>query len=301
MGRRLLAVVATAVDGFFRHHAAQHAAGIAYRMLFSLAPLAIVLVSILGLVLRNASLRADAVDLIVRHLPLTAHGAKQAEDAIVAVASPASALGFLSLLVFAWAASGMMASIRTGLEAALEVTQSRPAARAKLVDLLLVLGTSVLVLVVAGLSILGELIRPAIDRATSALGSGVGDTIVQHVVALALFSVVALLLYRFVPARRLRFVDAVAGAIVTALLLLAISLASGWIYTRTTRLSLVYGSLTAALVFLYSIYLYACAVLFGAEFAVAWGRPPSPTSEPFVAQVRRIAKSLFVREKPTEG
>ncbi len=299
MGRRLLAVVATAVDGFFRHHAAQHAAGIAYRMLFSLAPLAIVLVSILGLVLRNASLRADAVDLIVRHLPLTAHGAKQAEDAIVAVASPASALGFLSLLVFAWAASGMMASIRTGLEAALEVTQSRPAARAKLVDLLLVLGTSVLVLVVAGLSILGELIRPAIDRATSALGSGVGDTIVQHVVALALFSVVALLLYRFVPARRLRFVDAV--AIVTALLLLAISLASGWIYTRTTRLSLVYGSLTAALVFLYSIYLYACAVLFGAEFAVAWGRPPSPTSEPFVAQVRRIAKSLFVREKPTEG
>jgi len=298
-GRRLLGILFGAVDGFFRHHLAQHAAGIAYRILFSLAPLAIVLVSIFGLVLRNESLRSDVIDLVLRHLPLTESGAKQAEDAVVAIAKPASALGFLSLFVFAWAATGMMASIRTGLESALDVTVGRPAARGKLIDLGLLVGAAVLVLVVAGLSLLGELIRPSINDATSWLGSGVVDTVIQHAVALALFMLVALLLYRFVPARGIRSRHAVAGAVVTAVLLLGISLLSSWIYTKTTRLSLVYGSLTAALVFLYSVYLYACAVLFGAEVAAAWARPQVESTEPFVAQVKRIALGLFVsRERP---
>jgi uncharacterized BrkB/YihY/UPF0761 family membrane protein len=152
---------------------------------------------------------------------------------------------------------------------------------------------------VAGLSLVGELLRPYVDSATSAIGSNVVNTIVQHAFALIVFAVVALLLYRFVPARGIRSRDAVAGAVVTALLLLGISLLSGWIYTKATRLSLVYGSLTAALVFLYSVYLYACALLFGAEFAAGWSRPPAESTEPFLTTLRRIAIGLFVnRERP---
>src|SRR5262249_24886223 len=149
------------------------------------------------------------IDLILRHLPLTESGAKHARDAVVAIASPASALGFLSLFVFAWAATGMMASMRTGLESALEVTVSRPAARGKLGDLALVVGAAVLVLVVASLSLLGELVRPYFDDATSGMGSRIVNTVIQHAFALFVFAVVALLLYRFVPARRIRTRDAV--------------------------------------------------------------------------------------------
>jgi len=293
--RRLLGILFGAVDGFFRHHLAQHAAGIAYLILFSLAPLAIVLVAVFGLVLRDESRRADVVDLILRHLPLTRSGARQAEDAVVAIASPASVLGFLSLFVFAWAATGMMASIRTGLESALDVTVGRPAARGKLVDLVLVLGAALLVIVVAGVSLLGELLRPLVDDATSGIVSGAVNALIQHAFALVVFTVVALLLYRFVPARGLRISDAVAGAVVTALLLVGISALSGWIYSKATQLTLVYGSLTAALVFLYSVYLYACALLFGAEFAAAWARPPAESTEPFSKTVRRILVGLFVR------
>ena len=45
MLRTLFRVVPAAIDGYFRHRLPQHAAAIAYRVLFSLAPLAIVLVS----------------------------------------------------------------------------------------------------------------------------------------------------------------------------------------------------------------------------------------------------------------
>jgi membrane protein len=81
--------------------------------------------------------------------------------------------------------------------------------------------------------------------------------------------VVVLLLYRFVPARGLRIRDGVVGAILTALLFLLIWLAAGLIHDETTRLSAVYGSLTAAVVFLYSMYLYSSALLLGAEVAAA--------------------------------
>jgi len=76
-----------------------------------------------------------------------------------------------------------------------------------------------------------------------------------------------------------------------------ISFASGLIYERTTRLSVVYGSLTAALVFLYSMYLYASALLLGAEVAAAWSRPQTPGGEPIVTQLRRAVLGLFVRQK----
>ena len=96
-----------------------------------------------------------------------------------------------------------------------------------------------------------------------------------------------MLLYRFVPGRRLRLLDALAGAITTAILLLAISFASSRIYDNVTRLSIVYGSLTAALVFLYSVYLYASALLFGGQVAAAWSAPADPGGEPAIAQIKR--------------
>ena len=36
---------------------------------------------------------------------------------------------------------------------------------------------------------------------------------------------------------------------------------------------MIYGSITVVLVFLYTVYLYASAVLLGAEVAAAWSAP----------------------------
>ncbi len=95
---------------------------------------------------------------------------------------------------------------------------------------------------------------------------------------LALWIATALLLYRFVPAAKLRFRDALAGAIVTAVLLLGISLAGSLLYAKTTQWSLIYGSLASVLVFLYSVYLCANVLLFGGVVAAEWGQTrSSPT------------------------
>jgi membrane protein len=291
VARKLFGVIADALQRFFVDQCPQQAAGIAYRVLFSIAPLAIVLVSIFGLVLQDESLRQDVVDAIVDALPVSAAGRKDVEDAITAIATPASAAGFVSVLVFTWAATGMMTAIRRGLECAMHVTESRPLARGKLVDLLLIVGAAALVLVTVALTLLGHLVQRSLgDRAGTLTG------VLLHAAMFALSIVVVLLLYRFVPARGLRIRDGLVGAIVTALLLLLISLASGWIYERTTSLSVVYGSITAALVFLYSTYLYSSALLLGAEVAAAWSRPRTTNGEPALKQLKRGVAGLFVRQ-----
>jgi len=283
VARKLARVVPAAVRRYFADQCPQQAAGIAYRVLFSVAPLAIVLVSIFGLILQDDGLRADAVDAIVDALPVTVANRQDVEEAITAIATPASAAGLVSLIVFAWAATGMMTAIRRGLERAMGVTESRPTVRGKLIDLALIVGAGALVLVSVVLTVLGTRLH------TTALLPAAG---------FALSIVVVLLLYRFVPTRGLRIRDGLAGAILTGVAFVLISLASGWIYDRTTRLSIIYGSLTSALVFLYSIYLYASSLLLGAEVAAGWARPPATaTGEPIRVQLRRALRGLFVNDR----
>jgi membrane protein len=293
VARKLVQVVPSAVQQFFTDQCPQQAAAIAYRVLFSMAPLAIVLVSIFGLVLQDDSIRASVVDAIVDALPVTVAGRQDVEDALTAIATPASAAGFVSLIVFAWAATGMMTALRRGLERAMDVTRSRPVVRGKLVDLLLIVGAAALVLVSVTITLLGTTLRNAFD-----IGGGLAAVLV-HTATFALSIVVVLLLYRFVPARGLRIRDGLAGAILTAVAFELISLASAWIYDKTTALSVIYGSLTTALIVLYSIYLYACALLLGAEVAAGWARPRprAVSSEPFRTRLLRGVQGLFVDQE----
>src|SRR5215218_8835973 len=125
VAKKLVSAGGSAVRQFFADGCPQQAAAIAYRVLFSAAPLAIVLVSVFGLVLRDDSVRRDVVRAIVDALPVSAAGRKDVDDAIGAIAASASAAGLASLMLFAWAATGMMTAIRRGLECALGVTEPR--------------------------------------------------------------------------------------------------------------------------------------------------------------------------------
>jgi YihY family inner membrane protein len=240
------------------------------------------------------------VNTIVDWLPVSPSGTNDVEDAITSIATPVSAVGLISLVLFAWAASGMMTAIRQGLETAMHVTESRPLARGKLVDFLLIVSAALLVLVTAGLTLLAKFLQSSSGSVAKATGLPAGTLValLLHGGVLVLSVVIVLLLYRFVPARGLSIRDGVAGAIITGLLLQLIALASAWTYERATRLSVVYGSLTAAVVFLYSIYLYSAALLLGAEVAAGWAAPPpTDAAPPIRTQVKEAILGLFVRPK----
>lgn len=288
-------MLALAADRYWADSCPQQAAAIAYRVLFSIVPLAIVLVWMFGLVLNDRQVHDAVVDTIVGALPAAAENRAEVADAITGVANASGVVGLVTLGVFAWTATGMMASIRSGLEVAIHAGGARPMARGKLVDLVLVLGAALLVLATVTATLLDRIAQHALRRIDAATGldSAPAGAWLPRLVAVGGSVGVVMLLYRFVPTRRLRRGDALAGAVTTSLLLLGISLASSRIYDGVTRLSVVYGSLTAAFVFLYSVYLYASALLFGGEVAAAWSEPPDPSSGPWRLQLRRAVRGLF--------
>jgi membrane protein len=178
-----------AIDGYFRDRLSQHAAGIAYRVLFSLVPLTIVLVTIVGVVLQDDARRDQVVDEIVSHLPFTEEGTTNIEDAITRLASPTSAVGLISLVLFFWGSSGMMGAVRTGLEAALRVDPlgRRPAAADGTLHASQAVG--VLLIAVVVLAILAQVVTRLVGGAAEAVGLEGG--LLPEVVRIAIPLVVA--------------------------------------------------------------------------------------------------------------
>ena len=95
---RIGRVLAHSADRYFADSCPQHAAGIAYRVLFSIVPLAIVLVSIFGVILGNEAVHDAVVDTIVGALPSTAASREDVADAITGIATPSGAVGLVTLV-----------------------------------------------------------------------------------------------------------------------------------------------------------------------------------------------------------
>lgn len=304
-GRRVVEVLVDAVDGYFIDRCSQFAAAIAYRVLFAIAPLAIVLTSVAGVVLRDDARRAEVVNAIIDALPVDAAGREDVEKAIVTISTPASLVGLISIVAFAWTATGMMSAIRAGLATALRSPWRRPVVRGKLVDLILIMATGLLVMVVVIGSAVGSAAWARAAGVLAPLGLDVGwlEGIVGRGIELVLTTGAVMLLYRFVPERRLRSRDAIAGAVVTSIIFLGLSLLSALLYRSTLEMSVIYGSLTTLFLFLYNVYLHACALLLGAEVAGAWSRWPERGPNPkdgraLLQRARRVVAYVRHRGHP---
>jgi membrane protein len=279
----------------FTDRCTQYAAAIAYRVLFSLFPLTIALVSIFGLVLQDDELRQKVINELIDLLPVSQSGQGNIQHSIEQIATPLSAIGLISLVALLWGATGMMASIRLGLEAAMKVDRGRPAARAKLVDFILVAAAGVLVLVVVGLSAFGAFFSKLSERFTEWAGIATpSGLLLRDGIQLVAIGVTVLLLYRFVPARKLRRRGALAGAILTAVGVWGATKVLAIVFSDFSRYNLIYGSLAGVTTFLFFVYVVAWILLLGAEFAYAWSQPPGPPGPPLRAQLLGIVRGLFV-------
>lgn len=290
-----------AIEDMFTDRCTQYAAAIAYRVLFSLFPLTIALVSIFGLVLQDDELRQSVIDELLAFLPVTESAQNDVQRSIEEIATPLSAIGLVSLVALLWGASGMMASIRIGLEAALKVGRGRPAARAKLVDFILIAAAGVLVLLIVGLSAFGAFFGKLVNRFTEWVGIGTpSGFLIDDVIQLVAIGVTVLLLYRFVPARKLRRRGAIAGAVLTAVGIWGATKVLAVVFADFSRYNLIYGSLAGVTTFLFFVYVVAWILLLGAEFAYAWSQPPGPPGPPLRTQIAGVVSGLFIHREEDE-
>ncbi len=294
VGVRLVRALARAVSAFGRHRGSQFAAAIAYHVLFSLFPLSIVLVSILGLVLQDDEARREVTDWLLDRLPLSDAAGIDLERAVAGIASPLSLAGLAALAGLIWSASGMMGAIRSALDAVWHEGPRRPAGRAKLFDLTLVAVVGVLVLASIGLTVL---LRVVTDVA-------VAGELSRLVVPLALTFATFALCYRYIPSASPGFRAVWVGALVGAVGFEAAKTAFSIYLANVSRFNLIYGSIGAVLAFLFFVYLSAFTFLLGAEVAAAWpgaDRPGPGPPRTLRQQLASALRGLFVHETDRGG
>jgi membrane protein len=278
----------------------QLAASIAYHVLFSLFPLAIVAAGATSLVVHATGSRAALVDSIVRNVPLSASGDEQLRHLLLGATSKTAGLGLLGAVGLVYSASGMMAALRVALNAAWDVEDVRPFLKGKLIDLGLVFLVATLAFGSLGLTIA---LRFADRRASGVPGAGSAAWAVSVAVPLVVGFTVVLFLYRVVPAAEVRLGDAWPAALLVSVLLVAAENLFALYVGHFADYNAVYGSLGAIIAFMFFVYLASELFLLGAEAASEWPRVRAEFARgevpqagaPLGEQVRGALRGLWKR------
>jgi len=293
---------------FARDDCPQLAAAISYYLLFSIVPLVILVVSVMGFFLSSDSIRNDIVDRVLNIVPLDPTTGRSAVDrALNNVNSVSGPIAALSLLGTLWTASSVFASIRKALNRVWSADEHRPFAQQKLVD---VAQMGVLGLILLSSLVLTGVLRTIRQLAPSGAGPLAGSSPLWEIPSLLLPAVLTFatfaLLYRIVPAARPRWRDALPGALIATLLFEALKNGFAFYVANFNNFDVVYGSLAGVLLFLLFTYVSSVILLIGAELAHTFlayhsgdlhnelfPREPQP---PVTTRAFRAVKGLFVRQ-----
>ncbi len=292
-----------AVKAFSADNCSQRAAALSYYVLFSLFPLSIFSVGILGLVLKDTKLQTDVVNQIMQNIPLSADkGRNDVSDALAHVArTQSSAIGIFGLLGLAWSGSAVFGVLRSSLNAVFRAATPRPVLVQKLVDLGIVASLApFFILSIAATSTLRLARRtseelPVLGLAPHALGIGwwAASLILPTLVSCGAF----FLVYWLVPTRRLQPRHILPGAVLAAVLFEAVKIGFSVYLENFSNYDVVFGSLGAIVAFLFWIYLSANILLLGAELsseltAVADGAYDAPSLGPRRSLRDKVGRQL---------
>jgi membrane protein len=262
-----------AVEEYSEDHGSQLAASIAYHVLFSVFPLAIVLAALSGIVVRTTGVQADVIDAVVRNVPLSVDGEHRLRALLEGVTGSYSAVGLVAIAGLVWAASGMMAAIRAALNEAWDVEAKRPFVRGKLVDVGLVfvfgVGAFVSIAVTVGVR--------AVSAAGGSLvgidpGAGGVAWLLGVLFPLAFAFAAVYLLYRLIPAVPVAASPTWQVALGVAVVFVVFENLFALYVQGFANYNAVYGSLGAVIAFMLFVYLSASIFLLGAEVASEWPR-----------------------------
>lgn len=305
--QRILLLIRKTLSEFNADRCPHMAAAISYYVLFSVFPLAVFVVATASFFFDREEVIQKVLDGIDQLVPVSSDREdNEIVDIIDAVVGARGALSGLALIGVAFSGSAMFGALRTALNVAWDVEQSRPLVQQKLLDLGAAAGVGALFFLSVGGTTALQIVRNATDR----LGplsevTGVGWDLIFALLP-ALFSMVAFtVVYRFVPNAGVRWREALVGGAV-ATLLFELAKNAFAVYLRNfSNYNETYGSLGALMAFLLWVYITAAIVLLGAELASevprVWGghydraaaeAPPPGAAKTGLRLPRRLAAAL---------
>lgn len=253
---------------FVDDRASNLAALVTYYAFFSIFPLLLVFVSVLGFVLQgDPSLQEDLVDSALGRIPVVG---TQLDSGVEPLTGSAIALA-VGLATALWAGLGVMLALTRAFEAIWDVPRVEQhgtlAARARGVAVLLALAAGLVVSTVAAGSAVTGAIGPVAER--------VGALVISF----AVNAVVFLVTFWVLNARPLRVGEIAPGVILAALASLVLQSLGGWYVTAAVeRASDTYGTFAVVIGLLSWLWLGSNLLLLAAEVNVVLHRRLWPRS-----------------------
>lgn len=263
-------VTARTIQLYMDDNCSTYAAAIAYYAIFALVPLALVILSIFGLVVSEQRI----VDLTFNQLPLKdTASVRENVEAIVRRSQEISVAGLsFGLLALVWSASGIFSAVRNGLNATSRRRRGRPYWRSKLIDITLIPCLGLLIILSVGLTAGAQIIIDGVGH----IGAFHFDRSVplratSYALPLFISFVAFVLLYRYVPANRPTWGEACSGAFLAALLFELVKNLYAVMFSLTSfsKDTAIYAGFGTALGFLLWLFINASVLLLGAEFGRA--------------------------------
>jgi len=260
-----------AIVHFIDDGGATQAGSIAFTALFALFPFLIFLTTLAGEFGQEEAARRF-VELSLEGLPAEVVSAiRPAIDQVVNVRR--TGLMTVSILVAVWTASSGIEALRTALNYAYGIEDSRSWWWLRLQSIVFTVVMSIAILVLMVVVVAGPFIWHFVEELFKVPASwGWLYTGVRYLLAVLLLYAVVALLYQWLPNRRLRGYEILPGAAVTVVTWLITASLFSLYLQNLGRFSVTYGSLGGIVVTLTFFYLSAAIFIFGAEVNGAWRR-----------------------------
>ena len=266
MRRKVLGMFGVTLTDFSRNNCPYVAAGIAYWTLFSLFPLALGAIALLGVLNPTDEEQARVVEELIDLVPVSTDYLAQL---VREVTDARGALGGVALAGVLLTGTAMFSAVRKGVNHAWHTGKPPYFLFGRAIDLvMLVLVAAVaFVHIVFYTNLLG----------LAGLGGSVGESaigpavkLVLQLVGLAATVGAFLLLYRYVPNTVVYWRDIWLGAVIGAALFTGVRFGVNYYISNFSRLNIVYGSMGGIMAVLVWAYLSALAIMLGAQVSYTY-------------------------------
>lgn len=241
------------------------AGAIAFNALIAIIPLLLAALGIAGTILRLQ--HADATEPLMRYLlgslpPVSPEFQAWVNGILQELIEQSTGLIGVGTIALVWFATRMVGTLRTALREVFDIQRGRGIIAGKLFDIQMVFAAGTFLALNVGITVTLEVVaRIGID----ALGLGPGElrggqVVYGWLVAFASIWVMFLLIYRYLPLRRIQWRTALVAATFAAVLFELMKLAFGWYVTNVANYRSTYGSLV--FLFILFLWIYYIAVIF---------------------------------------
>ncbi len=267
------------------------AAALAYFAVFSIFPLALLVISAVGFFLDDPVRQQQVLDAISNLLPDMADIVVEiAEGAMNNVVQSRNLSGLIAVIGLLWSASGFFRALEFSVHTIFGIGDPRPLWKSRGVGMILVLLVTPMLLVTVALTSFGHLLidLPFIPEIVQTfLSAGISQTITLLLSIGAFF-----LLYRFVPNPWTPVRIALIGASAAGVAWMALTYGFNWyLQSGFANYSALYGSIGAVIALIFYMYLANYVVLLGAELAAQLGEIKDCTPMPLPPAVEEYIEN----------